>query len=215
MVALIKQPFTEQVYQLLRNEILNQSIACGQKLNISELQKNLNVSGSPVREAISRLHQEGLVEYIPNVGAKVIEFKEKDIIELQDIHSLLDCSALKLAMLQEKNSVIAAELFKCIDLQQKGSYTEKQYASSQFHKVFYLFAHNGRLLTIWQQVDGQIGILRTMYTIQFPKMENEDVGLQEHIKIYEAILQGDTEKATMAIEEHHRNATKVLLRIVK
>jgi DNA-binding GntR family transcriptional regulator len=213
MGILIKELYTEQVYQLLRTDIVNQSIACGQKLNIRELGRKYDVSGSPIREAISRLHQEGLVEYIPNVGTRVINLGPKDIIELQNICILLDCGAMRLAMMRESPKIIAAELLQYIVKQQEASYRESAHIANQFHKVFYHFANNHRLQKIAQQIGGQIEILRTLYESQLKS--KEDIGLKEHINIYEAVLLGDTENVVALITEHHKNVLNLLLEAIK
>lgn len=205
----VKQLHTEKIYQLLRNDIVNLAILPGQKINLRELQQFYNVSGSPIREAISRLHQEGLVEYIPNVGAKVISFKPKDIIDLQELHALLDCNALELALQHESHSDIAAALLIHIESHKCGDLT----GPSKFHRELYLLSHNNRLQKVWEQVEVQVELVRAMYTKKFQREGLADKGLMEHIEIYEAILAGDIQQAYRKIKEHHDSALKLLLRI--
>ncbi|MBP2652003.1 MAG: GntR family transcriptional regulator [Firmicutes bacterium] len=204
-----RQLYTEQIYQALRNDIINLVITPGQKLNIRELQNHFNVSGSPVREAISRLYQEGIVEYIPNTGAKVIEFKPKDILELEELHTLLDCDALELSIQHEDFATIAAELVKLIDAQKQGDLT----AANKFHGTFYLHSHNSRLLKIWDHLGAQAGLVRSLYAQSFQKNKLGDIGLEDHIDIYNAVLAGNLQQAKAAIRTHHMNALHFLLRM--
>jgi DNA-binding GntR family transcriptional regulator len=71
MGLLFKQSLSDQIYEVLRRDIITQKIKCGDRLNIRELQDRLSSSATPIREAINRLQQEGLVDYVSNVGAKV------------------------------------------------------------------------------------------------------------------------------------------------
>ncbi|MBP2653977.1 MAG: transcriptional regulator, GntR family [Firmicutes bacterium] len=211
MTKLVKQVFTEQIYHLLRNDILSQSIACSQKLNIRELQAKYGVSGSPVREAISRLHQEGLVEYLPNIGTKVIDFKVTDIVELQELHSSLDCSALKLAMKKNSYQDIAAELLVFLEAQKQNDPS----AAHQFHNTFYRFANNNRLQKSWEHLTGQLEIIHTLYANQLKALAWNDIELHDHTKIYESVSTNDLETALARIEEHHDKSLTLLLDCIK
>lgn len=208
MSKLVKQVFTEQIYHLLRNDILSQSIACSQKLNIRELQEKYGVSGSPVREAISRLHQEGLVEYLPNVGTKVIKFKKDDVIELLDMHKMLDCNALKLALNRHGHQVVAAQLQPYIEQIQSLPMEGKLEAADQFQNTVYLLAANKRLQKMRQQVEGQVQILRSVYSHSF----NSQIDYAEYIGIYNAIVTGDTQQAIVYWEEHYDHVLERLLK---
>jgi len=210
MAKLVKQVFTEQIYHLLRNDILSQSIACSQKLNIRELQAKYGVSGSPVREAISRLHQEGLVEYLPNIGTKVIEFTSDDVVELQEMYSSLDCSALKLAMKKADFTVIADELFSHIE-QQKQDPTVSQH----FHDTFYKFADNTRLQKSWEHLAAQLEIIHTIYANQLTSLGFPYLEIQDHLSIYQAVAANDLSTALNCIEDHHANVLKLLLTCCK
>lgn len=211
MGTVVKQVYTEQVYDQLRADIIQQAIPCGQKLNISELAKRFDVSASPIREAIGRLQQEGLVQYVPNLGARVITLDDQDIIEIQDIQILLDCGAMRLALKQQAPKFIASELLKYIEKHRCSSPKERVTASSQFHEVFYKYANNLRLQKLREQTGGQVQILRTVYENQLSNLL-EDSGLNDHIKIYEAILVGDIELAATLLRNHHQDTLTILLK---
>lgn len=72
----------EKLYQILRGEILAHKLLPGQRLVIANLAKQYKVSPMPVREALKRLQQEGLVKVLPHVGAIV---KALDFSSYQDI----------------------------------------------------------------------------------------------------------------------------------
>ena len=69
----------EQVYQILRDDICQGVYAPGTRLQEVDLAENLNVSRSPVREALRQLAADGLLLEIPNKGVYVKEFTAKDL----------------------------------------------------------------------------------------------------------------------------------------
>ena len=85
-MAVIKRvSLVDQVYDKLRERIVQLKIPFGSKLNVSKLQEEYGVSSTPVREALNRLLNEGLIEFENNVGARVIDITEKDVREIQEI----------------------------------------------------------------------------------------------------------------------------------
>lgn len=93
MNNVVKMTLADQIYNILKEDIINQNIKCGEKLTSKILQERFNVSSTPIREALNRLGQEGLIDHITNVGGKVIEFNEKDINEIYDFCACLDLEA--------------------------------------------------------------------------------------------------------------------------
>ena len=77
-MGLNKSTLSEQIYQILRNDILTQKIKCGEKLTLKVLQERFQVSSTPVREALTRLTQDQLVSYYSNIGVNVISFSPED-----------------------------------------------------------------------------------------------------------------------------------------
>ena len=60
---LAKNTLSEQIYQILRNDILTQAIPLGEKLTLKALQERFGVSSTPIRDAFTRLSEDGLVNY--------------------------------------------------------------------------------------------------------------------------------------------------------
>ena len=66
-MALNKSTLSEQIYQILRSDILHQRIPLGEKLTLKNLQAQFEVSSTPIREALTRLTEDGLVRYYSNI----------------------------------------------------------------------------------------------------------------------------------------------------
>ena len=73
-----KTTLSEQIYQELFHDITTQKLIFGQKLTLHDLKNRFQVSQTPVREALTRLIDDGLVNYYSNLGVAVTEFTESD-----------------------------------------------------------------------------------------------------------------------------------------
>lgn len=80
-----KVSLVDQVYDKLRKSIVTMQIPMGTRLNVSKIQTEYGVSSTPIREAMNRLLNEGLLEFENNVGAKVVMLSEQDVQERLEI----------------------------------------------------------------------------------------------------------------------------------
>ena len=212
MEKINKITLTEQVYLVLRNDIIQQNIKCGEKLYLGTLQSRFNVSSSPIREAMNRLYQDGLLEYYSNQGAIVIDLKKQDIIEIYDFYLELECTAIKFALKNVSYEQISEELYENILLQEKSvdledsTYFKK--VSDEFHIIFYNYANNSRLLSAVERIRGQFSILASKYQ-NFSETKHNVV--KEHREIYEAIRNKDYEGTIYLMGKHFHNSKNYIL----
>lgn len=210
MATLSKQSLVDQIYTELRNEIVSLKVPIGGKLNVSELQERFGISSTPIREALNRLQKEGLVEYKNNVGAKVIDIEEKDIIEIQAVSATLDSAAIRYAIKTGKLEQISQELLEKINSFQETNDGGKRLQSvEEFADVFYKYANNSRLIEMARLIKGQRTMLRNTYRKELKEL----VSIEDHINIYKAVLAGDVNSAIKFMEENHEKATEILLKI--
>ena len=94
----------DQIYQILKEEIVNCTIKSGDKLVEQTIADRLNVSRSPVREAIKQLTGDGLVENIPNKGAFVKKPTYKEIMDMYDVRLMFENYAARRACAGMKKS---------------------------------------------------------------------------------------------------------------
>jgi DNA-binding GntR family transcriptional regulator len=105
---IIEQPVSirHKVYDYLRNEILSNRISAGTRLVEGQLAKKINVSRTPIREALHILEMENLVESFPRVGYRVKELRWEDVEELCEIRAVNEILSARWAM----QRIIPAEL---------------------------------------------------------------------------------------------------------
>ena len=102
-----KMNSTETAYNSIRHSILNGVYPAGMRLKEAKLSIVLEVSRTPIREALRRLMSEGLVEFETNHGARVTSFSEKDLEESTELRSILESFAAKIAARKIKDETLA------------------------------------------------------------------------------------------------------------
>ena len=103
-----KTTLSEQIYQILKEDILTQRIPLGEKLTLKMLKERFEVSSTPIRDALTRLTEEGLVRYYSNIGVNVISPGRTDLQELYQFMGDLDA----LAILYSSRSKDLSEILK-------------------------------------------------------------------------------------------------------
>lgn len=91
------------VYEKLWEKILTRQIKCGEKIQEQSLEKELGISRTPVREAVRRLSDDGIVQIFPNRHAEVIAFDQRMIHDLGMVRVTMDCLAGQLAIQNGSN----------------------------------------------------------------------------------------------------------------
>jgi DNA-binding GntR family transcriptional regulator len=216
MRNIVKMTLADQVYSILREDIINQTIKCGEKLTLKMLQERFNLSSTPIRDALNRLSQEGLIDHVTNIGAKVIEFTEKDVKEIYDFCCNLDLFALNLALESGRVDDIIVEINNSVELQEKALETEdmEQFKlhSDNFHDIFFKFADNSRLYTASKNIRSQFSILTSIYQ-NFSV--SKSVVFIEHKNMAEVISSKDFDKAASLMKNHFEHAKNYLLGNIK
>ena len=202
-----RKSMTDQIYELIRNDILSQNFKSGEKISIRDLEQRYEVSQTPIREALNRLQQDGLVEYKPNFGASIISIDKKDVVEILQVHAALDRAAVKFAMNSTDNAGMLDELSYHAQMHKKYLYesdTNKyMFHSNEFHNVFYRYANNERLNKLMTQIRSQYEVLFSRY---ISRVANKEKAVEEHYEIFEAVKNKDVNKACELIELHQLNA---------
>lgn len=211
-MKLEKVTLSEQIYQLLRKDILSQKLAAGEKLTIKMIQEHFNTSYTPAREALRRLAQEGLLESVTNAGANVITLTKKDIREIYDFCYALDNTAMTMALEGELSDAFIAAISQNMQLQEKAlgeqDFDTFRSLSDDFHDLFFQYAHNSRLYRAAELLRSQLTILTNMY--QLHPSEIACVAA-EHRKITDALEKRDAALATSLLKEHFEQEKAYIL----
>ena len=212
MAAIKKQSLVDQIYRRLREDIIKLRLPLGSKLNVSELQTALGVSCTPIREALNRLQQEGLVTYENNVGARVLTLAGHDVLEIQELAMTLHTAAIRLAMRKGDRAAIARQFAACLEeYERAGSGPEEVMAIHHMVGVFYHNCGNQRLDDSMLAIQGQQLLLRYIYSACGERGKNSG----DFRRMYQGILDGDPGAICAALQENTGRTEPVLLDYVR
>ncbi len=209
----LKKTLSEQIYAILREDILHQNIPCGTKLTLKALQERFEVSSSPIREALTRLSQDDLISYYSNVGVRVIEPTGEDVREIYQLMGDLDALAVRYsAESGQAAQVIAALEQNLTSISEESTALQWQTLSDEFHLIFYAHCGNTRLCQTAERLRAQMSILAYQYQLQ-PQTRAEI--LREHRSIYEVYRKGDIPEACARMRQHLDRSMGFALTLVK
>lgn len=209
----MKETLSKQIYDILKEDIIQQKIPCGTKITLKSLQTRFGLSSTPIREAIKVLSSEGLIIDVTNVGARVISFNRDDVTEIYNFCCVLDTAALRFALNRKPCDNFCSEILECMEKQKQAldqmDLEDFKIYSDKFHDLFFIYAHNSRLYDASKKIRSQLSILTTKYqSVSVAK----SVVLVEHAKIAEAIAAQDAEKAADLLQRHFYSEKEYLLK---
>ena len=212
MAAIQKRSLVDQVYEALRGDIITLRRPLGSRLNVSELQEELGVSCTPIREALNRLQQEGLVVYENNVGARILELEAHDVIEIEQLAMTLHCAAIRLAMEHGDRTEMEAELARYLeDYRRAKSVQSEVTAVNRFVGTFYHHCGNRRLDKSMLSIQGQQLLLRYLYA---NCLTQRGSNAEDFESMLTATRAGDADKICAALQANTDRSIPTLMEFV-
>lgn len=195
-----RQTAHEFVRETLRHAILNGDLPGGTRLVQAELAEKLDVSTTPVREALRDLAATGLIQFDPHRGGVVSEVAPRELEEIYDIRMLLEVHAMRLAAKNLNQDTIDRARAIHEKMLVVSDFADWVMLNRDFHLTIYEAADSPRLLEILQ------GLLdtSTMYVSAawqaVPRIREQ--ATLDHADILEKLVAGDADGAVKAIESH-------------
>ena len=205
---------TEKVYHRLREGILAGQYAEGEALTELGVAKELNVSRTPVREALRQLELEELVELRPNRGAIVKGISADDIRDIYEIRSVIESMAAGRAA-EEASEEELDSLEETLDLTQfyldRKNYDKLKEMDGQFHQQLYEMCKSRMLRHILADLHNYVGRTRGASL----KTEGRaQASIMEHRAILEALRAGDAALAKERMNAHVKNTQANIMKIM-
>ncbi len=199
----------DYVYQSLRNAIWEGRFAQGQRIREEDIAQSLGVSRTPVREALQRLQQRGLLVVRPGRGFAVAQLSNKQIFDLYATREILEGSAARFAAQHATESEIAVLYQLQKQLSKEGhNLLALVTLNRRFHQHIYEATHNQYLLEMLDVLNDSMALLQNL-TTQMPSRHGQsDI---EHLRIVRAIEKRDPEAAEKAARHHIQQAHKYRL----
>jgi DNA-binding GntR family transcriptional regulator len=192
----------DRVHQRLWDWILGGRLQPGDWLRIQELARTLKVSDTPIREALIRLQQSGLVETLPHVGTRVRRFTRQDIEESFDLREALECYALQHAAPRVSPATLQRlrqQLKKAETALEAGDTGPAVAADIALHSELIRAAGNSRILSLFYNLLDQV---RMFAGFGNRTPEGPRRFLVMHLRIVDLLLKGNSGGAARLMREH-------------
>jgi DNA-binding GntR family transcriptional regulator len=197
------------VYESLRNAIWEGRFARGERIREEEIAKSLGVSRTPVREALQRLQQRGLLVVRPGRGFAVAQLSNKQIFDLYAMREILEGSAARFAAQHATESEIAILYQLQKQLSNEGhDLLALVTLNRRFHQHIYEATHNQYLLEMLEVLNDSMALLQNLTVLMPSRHGQSDI---EHLRIVRAIEKGDQDGAEKAARHHIQQARKCRL----
>lgn len=208
----------EEVYVRLRADILSGHFKPSQKLAFAELCERYGVSVGVVREALSRVAEQELVQNAPQLGFFVTRLSRSDLIYLTDARCEVEALTLRKAVLQGDiawQSEVLASHHRLANTSMVRSEDPERMSEewatnhSLFHETLLMGCGNPRLLSIATQLRASAELYRR-WSVPLGHQHNRDIA-GEHKAIVDAVLAGNGDDAARLLVDHISTTTNLLL----
>jgi DNA-binding GntR family transcriptional regulator len=201
----------QHVFENLKQAIIRGEVAPGDRLVESRLADALDISRTPVREAIHKLEREGLLRKLPKGGFTVMNLTREDIEETFGIRCVLESYAARLAAVnysEEELLPLENKLQEFQRLLDKGQLDELPRINTEFHSLFYALSRSPKLIKIINDLRDQIYRFRK---ILLKKDKWAEASNRDHRKMLEAIRQRDVNGVERVVKQHIARGQRIVL----
>jgi DNA-binding GntR family transcriptional regulator len=207
------RPTAQLIADQLREQIIQGTFRPGEQVNESVLASQLRTSRGPVREALQRLSQEGLLVSHRNRGVFVLELSADDVREIYAVREAVESAAAN-ALLDSGPEQIdsTCEVLKPIikDMAKQVAVSDWQAIARldmQFHISFVAGAGNSRLIRIYETLAAESRMCILNLEVSYPRV---DALVQEHQNLLDLLEAGDREGLLEGIKRHMQKAVEDL-----
>jgi DNA-binding GntR family transcriptional regulator len=194
---------SDRVYDELVSAIRDLRLAPGASLSETDLSARLQVSRTPVREAIARLVENGLVSVVPQVGTRVERIRLSDVEQAQFVRENLEVAAFAAACKRPDRDVegLRANLAQQEQAQQKDDVDAFFATDEAFHEV--IFSSSG-YPGVWKAIQSMKLQLDRLRRLSVPDTSTVADLIAEHAAIADALAAGDVRGGKALVSKHAR-----------
>ena len=208
-----KESLAKKVYDALRNAIILGELAPGSLHSVQSLAASLEISRTPVREALLKLADQGMVRFERNRGTRILQTTIHDLEEMFSLRLLLEVPAAHRAAQQAGPSDLR-ELRQALDamgrLAARKSTSPKKHLEpdAQFHRAIMIAAGNKRIAAIVENLFN-LQMARGVSTWGINR-GTKDI-YRDHEIIYQNIADGDAMGAARAMRDHIAVTARIII----
>ncbi|WP_246728447.1 GntR family transcriptional regulator [Microvirga terricola] len=191
-----------QVTRALRNAIVTMQLSPGEMLSEQDLARRFGVSRSPVREALIKLSEAGLVRVLPQRGTQVVKISRAGVEDARFIREAVETAVVREAALKASPAMLA-ELNASLTRQkraQRSKTTEEFLAlDEEFHR---LLAEAAGRPAAWQMIEDVKPQMDRVRFLDMTQATPRHIVVAQHVLIVDAIKAGDPIAAEQAMRQH-------------
>ncbi len=199
---------SEYIYDNIKEDIINGKLNLGERLLINDLAKQYSVSAVPVREALNRLLQDGLVEMVANVGAKISALNREKYLEIFFVKFELEAIAFRMAA-EAATDELVAKLEGIIAEMEDSLENNDLTLYAKLNRRFHLTIDEANpnkflyetLVGLWNRTD----LTRRAFTLSLAR---DRESLAEHKEILQAIRDRDGALVAQIFRRQKANSAK-------
>lgn len=214
-----QSPLRRSSYEAIKAMIVTGQLAPGRRVTELDLAEQLQVSRTPVREALNRLQRDGLVVERPRTGFAVVQFDETMLREVFDLRLELDSYATRLAVLRitdEQVMSLTEILDKCDELARtdpspRGRLEEME-LGMELHRQIARISGNSLLAEL---LDGLLVKCQVYVWMELTQLDEFHAARADHRMIVEAIAARDADQACEHSRSHIRQSRDGILGLLQ
>jgi len=215
VIAMSRPALHQEVAVRLRQRIVEGKIAPGAKLNERELSESLQVSRTPLREAIKMLAAEGLVELLPNRGAVAAQLSLQDVADTFELIAGLEGQSGELAAQRIDESQLAE--LRALHYEMLAAYTRRDLSTyyrlnAQIHVGINAAARNPVLAQAYRNVNARLQALRFRSNFDERKWR---LAVQEHEAMLDLLTRRDAPGLRALLVQHLEHKRDVVLELMQ
>ncbi len=210
MGKIIQDSISDQVYEELKNQILNGELKAGEIIDVEQISQDFSISRTPVQAAIKRLGENGLVILHPRSKAVVPVITPKEASEIADIR--IGIEQLALTKINHTLFLSACEHLKTLtnqaieELEQRNDRAAAFQLDSMFHTELIQTTGNDTLVQIYRQLSFKAQLLRLAHQIPNDELISY---IRQHFELLQCIKEENIKGAQKLLEIHinHQNSS--------
>ena len=206
----------DSVYEQIRHDIIHLHLAPGERLSEASLAERYQVGRAPIRVALRRLNEDGMIDIRPQSGSIVSPISFERALSIIDVRLILEpyCVRLAIPRITEEEIAYLEERFLYLDqLAEQGSPDYSQKVSEVDIELHHLLQTKSGNIIIPEIINRYAGEIQRIRRANSKWKNRTPASAREMRAIFEAVKRRDTEAAMEAMASHLGNTRKALLQL--
>jgi DNA-binding GntR family transcriptional regulator len=204
------ESLSDFVYERIREAIVKRMLPPGSRVTEASLAASLNVSKTPVREALLKLRQVGLIEPVGRRGGRIVMPSRESISYAYETREALEVFAAERASeraTQEERALVVACADRCLSAAEAGDVAQYRHWDSAFHDAVAEAAHNPQLTEL---IENSFALVMTLRSRDVPHAQAHIECARAHVAIAKSIARGKADAGERMRAHVRQVATYVL-----